>query len=353
MGGVRRLGRLAAWPVRRLLDPRFADVNRHVTLNRQVVHDEGLATRVAVGSVTENVDQVVGTYAATSTESLSFVGAQMRALERRVGDALYEIGTHADQVAAAVGRQAYTERLDRLAVGTIAELDGAAANLLNHAASHRGFAAQAELWMNPPLILRHEEGRVSLSHVNERIVETPFALRALGDVPIGARVLDFGSSENALALSLATMGYAVTALDLRTYPFRHPNLTAVARPLDEWEAEPASFDVILCISTVEHVGLGWYGAERRDERADRRAVERFATLLTPEGKLILTVPYGRPEVDDLQRRYDADGLAALVDGWTVQERIVVEQVDDFTWTTVEDSNAHAAAMLVLRPPTSA
>ncbi len=354
MGVARRVGKLAAWPVRRLLDPRFADVNRHVAINRQVVHDEGQATRVAVGSLTENVDQVVGTYAATSTESLTFVGAELRGLERAVSGLEEQLGGRIDRLAAATEERGYVERLNRLARGgTIADLDGAVAELLNYGASHRGFAAQAELWLNPAITVEHREGEVRLGQVNERIVEIPFVLRALGRVPLGARILDFGSSENALALSLATLGYEVTALDLRHYPFAHPSLTAAASPLERWPDPEEPFDAVLCVSTVEHVGLGWYGEGRAASGADRQAMERLRGLLVAGGLCVLTVPYGSWSVDEVQRRYDRAHLDALVAGWEVLERLVAERRDDRTWVPVEESHGHAVAMLVLQAPASA
>lgn len=350
MGLARRVGKGVAWPVRRLLDPRFQDVVRRLVDTRQAVHDEGMATRVAVGSLTENVDQVVGAYAASSTETLSYLGSELRGFE----GSIEQLAERVADLAGATEQVVYTERLDRLArEGRVADLDGAAAELINFAASHRGFAAQAELWLNPPLTVAHSAGDVRLGQVNERIVEVPFAMRALGRVPVGSRVLDFGSSESTLALSLATMGYRVTALDLRPYPFEHPNLRSVASPLEAWDAPPGGFDAVLCVSTVEHVGLGWYGEDGSRENGDALAMRRLRELLAPGGICVLTVPYGAWSVDDVQRRYDAAHLDSLVDGWEVLERMVVEQRDDQTWLPVPDSESRtAAAMLVLQAPSS-
>ncbi len=355
-----------AWPLRRLLDPRFEDLSRRVTDNRRAIAEESAATRAMVTEDLQRtlaahkgeLERIVGAHTATTREILGSrlgvvgdrvgeLGAAMAALDARLGPE--PLPVLLDRMGRELGAAAYAERLDRLASGSVDALDGAAANLLNYASSHRGFAAQAELWLNPPVILAYHERAVELSHVNERIAEIPWAYRALGDVAPGARILDFGSAENTLALSLATMGYQVTALDLRQYPFEHPNLTRVARPLEEWDAEPGSFDVVMCISTLEHVGLDWYGEQRGGETADRDALARLRELLRPDGRLVLTVPYGRAEVDSLQRRYDRAGLDQLLEDWTVEERMVIEQVDDRTWMPVEDSTGHAAAMLVLRP----
>ena len=75
--------------------------------------------------------------------------------------------------------------------------------------------------------------RSNVSTVHERIVEVPYAFRALSGLAPGSRVLDVGSAESTVALSLAALGYRVTALDLRPYPFEHPLLEVVAAPLEE------------------------------------------------------------------------------------------------------------------------
>ncbi len=238
------------------------------------------------------------------------------------------------------------------AVGSrVDELEDALARVINYAESHEGFAAQLGLWLNPAISLRHHRGGVGVGDVNERILEVPFAFRALGSVPADGRVLDFGAAESSVALSLASLGYRVTALDLRPYPFTHPNLVSVASPLETWEVPDSSFDAILCISTVEHVGLGWYGeAASEDTHADHAAMTRLAGLLDDGGVLALTVPYGNAEVTAVQRTYDADTLDALLEGWDVEERSVHARTAPGVWARAEASAAGpAVAMVVARP----
>ncbi len=340
MQAARRLLGMLLWPLRRVLDPRFHDVTHRIASAQhelQVIH-------AAVDDVSQRVDQTVGTSVAAHVEALTFLGQELRRTAGETNDELRALR-------AEMGTRAYVDRLDSLSRhGQIDDLDGAAAALINHALSHEGFAAQAELWMNPPLVLAHAEGTVRLSVVNERIVEIPFAMRALGQVPIGGRVLDFGSSESPVALELASIGYRTTALDFRAYPFSHPNLESVAMRLEEWDGEPGSFDAVLAISTVEHVGLGWYGEARGAADADRRAVQQLAGLLVPGGLLVLTVPFGTRSVDAMQRRYDNEKLDQLLEGLEVEERLIVEQTDHVTWTPVTDSRDSAVALVTARTP---
>jgi SAM-dependent methyltransferase len=344
MSGVRKLARSAVWPVRRLLDPRFADVARRIeyTGNRVVDESRQIEARQA------ELSDLIGTFGAASNESLAFLGRQIREFEGALSDLTGRLQAIED----VMGPLMHGRRMQAIAAGGIDRLDGDTAGLLNFAESHRGFAAQRHLWTNPPLSLQYLEGDVRLGSVNERIVEIPYAFRALGALRPPAAILDVGSVESTIPLSLAALGYSVCALDLRPYPYEHPNLEVAVSRLEDFEREPGSFDAILCISTVEHVGLGWYGEAPQAADADRRAIERLGELLKPEGLLVLTVPFGRAGVDDVQRTYDETTLDALVEGWRVESREIVRQRDDRTWVLGEqqDPSARAVAMVTAVRP---
>ena len=40
-------------------------------------------------------------------------------------------------------------------------------------AATRGFAAQRNLWFNPPVLVQYAPGEAFIAHVNERIAESP------------------------------------------------------------------------------------------------------------------------------------------------------------------------------------
>lgn len=141
--------------------------------------------------------------------------------------------------------------------------------------------------------------------VNERVVELPWVLGNLPPPPV--RILDVGACESPLALMLASIGYQVTAVDLRPYPFTHPNLEAVTGDITRWL--PAQYyNIIICLSTLEHVGLPVYaGAVMSD--GDVRAVKQMWQLLRPGGQLLLTVPLARRyRVRPAWREYDIGTL---------------------------------------------
>ena len=235
-------------------------------------------------------------------------------------------------------------------------LDSGSASFLNYASGHRGFAAQEGLWFNPPISVAYEEGRVRPAMTNERIVELPYVFRALSRAEPGTSVLDIGAAESTVAFSLASLGYDVTALDLRPYPLVHPRLKSVEG--DIRERDPGTtFDVVLCISTLEHIGLATYGenASGADDSSDGRALERIRTLTRPGGVLVLTVPFGDASADMNQRSYDREDLERLLDTWKIEDVTVVRRENDLTWAVGEDGGSEGddlrrvALVTALRP----
>ena len=201
--------------------------------------------------------------------------------------------------------------------GSADDLDIGAATLLNYSESHRGFRSQAGLWFNPPDIVAYDKGRVTLSAITERSVEIPYVLSAVTSrKKAGARVLDVGCSESLVPLEFASLGYSVTGIDLREYPLHHPNLTTFATPLEDWETDE-TFDVVVCLSSIEHFGLGTYGEKAVDERLDHRAMQILLDRIEPDGLLVLTIPFGETEVTPVQRMYDRHDLDALLQGWVI------------------------------------
>lgn len=138
--------------------------------------------------------------------------------------------------------------------------------------------------------------------VSEQIVENAMVMRHLQ--ADDRDILDFGAFESILPLSLSALGHRVTVLDQRRYPFRHPNLTVLCRDIfDATLAIDRQYDVVLSISTVEHLGLGGYNDMIMPD-ADCRGVEVLWNLVRPGGRLMISVPAGRPVIQRGYRVYD-------------------------------------------------
>jgi SAM-dependent methyltransferase len=205
------------------------------------------------------------------------------------------------------------------------------ADFLNWASGHQGPAAQAGVWFNHAVTIFHHDGTVRTNDVNERIVEVPYVFAATASLPAGSHVLDFGATESTVSLALASLGHDVVAADLRPYPLVHPRVRSLVGPIEQWDGPERPFDAVVCLSAIEHVGLGAYDEAPADLGLDRAIVERFARWLRPGGELVLTAPYGHAEVGETQRVYDATTLDALLAGWTILDRAVCVQTANDRW----------------------
>ena len=142
--------------------------------------------------------------------------------------------------------------------------------------------------------------------VSEQIVENAMVL---ANIPKGTRtVLDFGGVESLLPVTLAALGFRVTVWDQRPYALAHPRLQVLRRDL--FDALPAAlgpFDLVVSVSTIEHLGFGAYG-DAVAEDADARGVAVLWSLVGPGGRMIATVPAGRAAVHPGFRVYDRERI---------------------------------------------
>jgi hypothetical protein len=341
-----RLLRPITAPLRRLLDGRFADVNRRIADVRAAVERQDAAL--------EKVGREASANNATQSEALGYTAVSLRRVDQAVRANEEAVRVCQEQMLSELQQleaSVYVRLLDKTGHGPLSGLDGALADAINVASGHRGFAAQAGLWFNPPVTVELGEGRAAISDINERIVELPFALGQLARLSPPARILDIGGAESTFSLSAASLGYAVTVLDPQGVPYEHPNLTAFSCRLEDWTHDDKPFDAAFLISAIEHFGLGAYGEQADAAGADRQALERVRDLLSEDGLLVLTTPYGERSVNDFERIYDDAALDELLDGWQILERRTIVRMDRRTW--LPGGEGSAGAVLIAATPTPA
>ncbi len=166
---------------------------------------------------------------------------------------------------------------------------------------------------------------------SERLVEYDFLARNLVSPLKSAIILDVGSEGSALVHAIREFGkrWQAFGIDLE-------NADAI---MDARSAglRDSAFDQVICISTIEHIGLA---CDIDDKRGDAKAMQEIFRILKKGGTAIITVPYGRGEKPD-HRVYNKRALGKLAGSFSVA-RQEFYRYDTGKWTKCSQAAAWRA-----------
>lgn len=110
------------------------------------------------------------------------------------------------------------------------------------------------------------------------------------DFPIGAHVLEIGCAEADWQTPMLALrpDLLITGIDWRACD--RPAQTIQGDVLTQTFAR-ASFDAIVSISAIEHIGLGVYDDDPLDADGDRKVMQQAHDWLVSGGWMYLDVPY--------------------------------------------------------------
>jgi SAM-dependent methyltransferase len=146
---------------------------------------------------------------------------------------------------------------------------------------------------------------------DERVVEIPWVLSRLRTT---GRVLEVGYAyaEPAYLAGLLRSGVDLVGVDLATRDVGQ--VETVEADVRDLPFPDRSFDQVLLVSTLEHVGADntVYGLEAEsDEGAREAALRELGRILVRDGSLLVTVPLGEPGDHGWFRQEDERGWTSL------------------------------------------
>lgn len=160
--------------------------------------------------------------------------------------------------------------------------------------------------------------------MDERIVEYPWLFHRLSEIhPRGGRILDAGSILNHAEViapwTAADFGpVSIVTLEPEAHAFPSALIRYEYADLRSLPYRDGLFDTVLCLSTLEHVGMdnSIYGADAQEASDPAteagRAVEELGRVLAPSGTLLISVPFGAPAHHRWWRIYGQEDLARTI-----------------------------------------
>ncbi|HEX6702250.1 MAG TPA: class I SAM-dependent methyltransferase [Gaiellaceae bacterium] len=145
----------------------------------------------------------------------------------------------------------------------------------------------------------------------ERAIEIPWALSRLGGA---ARVLDVGSANARPAYLAALIAARVPELvGVDLVEAEIPGMRTVVADVRDLPFGDSSFDLVLCVSTLEHVGHDnrVYGTTDEREGGELEALRELRRVAARGGRIVVTVPCGEEEDHEWFVQREPDGWNGL------------------------------------------
>ena len=172
----------------------------------------------------------------------------------------------------------------------------------------------------------------------EREVEIPFVLENLPEPP--AKLLDVSCCYSSFLLEMIEAGFDCWGIDIQDYPCDR-FIKADARDIP---FKDKFFDVVTCISSLEHYGLvetPYHSDTEPDPLVPFTAIDEMVRVLKDDGIIILTLPFG----------YGDEGLSKWIKFYNIELineligfanlKIIKKQIKALTdtWRDIDEKEA--------------
>jgi len=195
--------------------------------------------------------------------------------------------------------------------------------------SNVGDLVSSKIYSNPSFgVIKYHSlmiGNRALSYLRleggncSRSIEYPWVLDNL-KLSKGKRVLDVGCCRSFFSHVLIARGYDVYGLDVNPYPGKHPNLKFYQCDVRNTPFDDEYFHTIIAISTIEHIGIGYYGDPKYKD-GDILTMKELKRILKKDGQILITLPYCKQYMQTgAERIYDEKRIKSLIEGLLLDKK---------------------------------
>lgn len=155
--------------------------------------------------------------------------------------------------------------------------------------------------------------------LDERVIEYPWVLSRIPITP-NENLLDVGSTLNYKVIlnSEALRDKKITILNLSPEEDQFSKVSYVVGDIRNLPFDSNSFDLITCISTLEHVGLDNTRYTSKTENLEARpkdfekAVSELRRVAKPSARVFVTVPFGKYQNFGWFQQFDAAMIQQII-----------------------------------------
>jgi SAM-dependent methyltransferase len=178
---------------------------------------------------------------------------------------------------------------------------------------------------------------------SERLVEYNFLKRNLVSPNIEAKILDIGFADSNLTKTIGKFGYMswnVFGIDIRKVEEKSTCISLAAMDARRLGFRDRVFDQIICISTIEHIGVPSraYNISKSDELGDMKTISEIHRVLKKGGTVVVTLPYSSTIKKQEYRIYDKFSLDNLTKMFSVKRKEFY-RLDKGKWKKCSESVA--------------
>jgi len=152
------------------------------------------------------------------------------------------------------------------------------------------------------------------SSSSERSVEYDWVLENLPSTK--GKLLDIGSGASYFPSKLLYEGFEVYSLEVQRSMIQKSRIIFKQGDTRDTGFDQEFFDVVILVSTLEHIGLGYYDDPVYPD-GDFQAIKEIERILKRGGLLILTTPFSDRYLESWQRIYDHERLEKLTEEFKV------------------------------------